>query len=228
MVSSPIWSQPSPSNWRLMICGVSRRAWGMSAMACLKCALLTWSPAASSLKASTRTNSLGSSTLRDQSNHRLPGSWRVAWVKSCTRPSQRSDHSGLTLNLTTMKITGTAFRCGDGVPFLQSEGRVSAGFDRVAGQFLLPRGADAVRPLRGELELHHRLGAAPGVVQRPAEVVVQGHEPLPGPLVVHGGRVFDGAAGPGLGVGGIGDGEHVQRVHGQEFLAQVVREFGGL
>src|SRR5688500_17798632 len=117
MVSSPIRSQPSPSSWRLMMRGVSASACGMSAMAFLKCSLLTWSPAASSLKASTRTNSLGSSTLRDQSNHRLPGSSRVASVKSATRPSHLSDQSGLTLNLTTMKITGGCLPLGNlGVP----------------------------------------------------------------------------------------------------------------
>ena len=54
-------------------------------------------------KASTNTNSLGSSTLRDHSKKRLPGSARVAWVKPSTRSSQRSLHSGLTGNLTTMK-----------------------------------------------------------------------------------------------------------------------------
>ncbi len=71
-------------------------------------------------------------------------------------------------------------------------------------------------------------------VQRPASCSVQprllcsGHEPPLGPLVVDRGGVFQGAPGPGLGVGGVGDGEHVQRIHGQEFLAQMVREFGGL
>ena len=36
MVNSPIWSQLSPSSWRLMIRGVSASAWGMSCMAFLK------------------------------------------------------------------------------------------------------------------------------------------------------------------------------------------------
>src|SRR5207244_12223481 len=67
----------------------------------LPISLLTCAAAPSSSKASTRTNSLGSSTLRDQSNQRLPGSARVASVNSCTRPNHRSDQSGFVLNLTT-------------------------------------------------------------------------------------------------------------------------------
>ena len=105
MLSSPIRDHPlAPSIVVLMMRGVSASAWGMSCMACLKWSLLTWGPAPSVSKASTRTNSFGSSTLRDQSKKRLPGSARVASVKSATRSSHCSAHSDFALNLTTMKI----------------------------------------------------------------------------------------------------------------------------
>ena len=77
----------------------------MSAMNFLKCSLVTCSlPASPSRNPSTRTYSDGSSRLRDQSNHRLPGSLRVASVKSATRSGKLSTYSGFGLNLTTMKI----------------------------------------------------------------------------------------------------------------------------
>src|SRR5699024_4426634 len=59
---------------------------------------------ASSLNASIRTDSLGSSTLRYQSNHRQPGSARVAAVNSRVCSIQVSAYSGLTLNLALIKI----------------------------------------------------------------------------------------------------------------------------
>src|SRR6476619_6681082 len=200
MVISPIASQPSPASWRLMIRGVTASACGMAAIACLKWALFTWSPAASSLKASTRTNSLGSSTLRDQSNHRLPGSWRVASVKSATRPSHLSDQSGLTLNLTTMNITGLCLSLGFCVLFGRQ--RLLTLFNGLAGVLLLGRGSDALGPLLGQLELHERLRDPACAVQGPAQFVVQRHHPALGPLVVDRRGVLQRAAGPDLRVGG--------------------------
>src|SRR6185312_14954235 len=87
-----------------MIRGVSESAGSMSRMACWKCSLLTWASAPSSAKASTRTYSWGFSRLRDQSNQRFPASERVASVNERVSSGQRSAHSGLTGNLTTMKI----------------------------------------------------------------------------------------------------------------------------
>src|SRR6478609_8903099 len=101
--SSPIASQPSPSTCRLTILGVAVRADGVSATNALKWSLFTCGPAPSSVNASTSTNSQLSATLRDHSNHRLPGSLRVASVNGVTRSIQVSTSSGLTGNLTTMK-----------------------------------------------------------------------------------------------------------------------------
>ncbi|MFB9072423.1 hypothetical protein ACFFX0_14955 [Citricoccus parietis] len=61
------------------------------------------------MKASTRTNPFGSSTLRDHSNQRLPSSARVADVNSATESRKVSVYSGLTWYLTTMKIMGPAY-----------------------------------------------------------------------------------------------------------------------
>jgi hypothetical protein len=75
-------------------------------LAFLKWSDWTWAaPAASSRNASMSTYSLGSSSDRDQSNHRHPGSERVAAVKSPTISGQSSACSGSTWNLAAMKIT---------------------------------------------------------------------------------------------------------------------------
>jgi hypothetical protein len=42
--------------------------------------------------------------LRDQLNHKLPGSALVAVVNGSTKPGQRFVQSGFVSNLTTMKI----------------------------------------------------------------------------------------------------------------------------
>src|ERR1700761_2276677 len=97
-----------------MILGVDSSACGSSCIARLKCSLLTWTPPASvSRKASTRTYSAGLSRLRDHSNHRLPASARVAAVNAATSSGQRSVHSGLVSNLTTMKIIGAPRLCSE-------------------------------------------------------------------------------------------------------------------
>src|SRR5271169_5758241 len=89
----------------LTIHGVCARCGGRSRCAFLKCAELTCAPPASpSLKASTRTYSFGSAMLRDQSNHRQPGSFRVASVNSAAICGHRSASSGRILNLAVMKI----------------------------------------------------------------------------------------------------------------------------
>src|SRR5215218_10963935 len=90
---------------KLTILGVSARCGGRSCWAFLKWSDRTWAaPAASSRNASTRTYSLGSSTERDQSNHRQPGSPRVAVVNSRVISGQLSACSGSTWNLAVMKI----------------------------------------------------------------------------------------------------------------------------
>ncbi len=63
-----------------------------------------------SAKASSRTNSLGFSTLWDQSKKTLPGSPRVARVKSSSRGSQLSRSAARAVNLTAMKIMGAPGR----------------------------------------------------------------------------------------------------------------------
>jgi hypothetical protein len=86
-----------------MIRGVSARCGGS-----VCCAALNWADwtcaesASSSRKASIRTYSVGSSTLRDQSNHRQPGSTRVACVNSAAISGHRSAYR--TVNLAAMKI----------------------------------------------------------------------------------------------------------------------------
>ena len=73
-------------------------------------AFLKWSeltcaaPASPSRKASTKTYSSGSSTLRDQSNHRQPGSFLHAPVNSAEICGHWSAYSGLILNLAVIKI----------------------------------------------------------------------------------------------------------------------------
>ena len=94
-----------------MMRGVSASAAGSDRIASLKCSLVTCGPAPSSANASTSTNSLGSSVLRDHSNHRFPGSARVASVKSLTSSSQRSDQSGFVVNFTTIRITASPAYC---------------------------------------------------------------------------------------------------------------------
>src|SRR5919202_904408 len=137
-----------------MILGVRASACGMSFIAWAKWALPTCGPAPSSVKASTRTNSCGSSTLRDQSNQRLPGSCRVARVKSPTRSIQRSDHSGLVWNLTTMKYIEEPLAGWAGA-------RVGA---MLAAGRLEPE--DAADLLPQPLQHCLRLGAGPGEVRR--------------------------------------------------------------
>ena len=100
----------APSMGTLMIRGVSASAVGSVSTAVLKWSLSTCAAAPSSWNASTRTNSFGSSVLRDHSNHRFPGSARVASVNSWTKSSHRSDHSGFVLNLATMRITSWTLR----------------------------------------------------------------------------------------------------------------------
>ncbi len=75
-------------------------------------------PAPSSVKPSTSTKVLSSSTLRDHSKKRLPGSARVDRVKLSTRSSQRSLQSGLTGNLTTMTYMLTSLSTSPGRPLL--------------------------------------------------------------------------------------------------------------
>src|SRR6476469_874792 len=97
---------PSASIVWLMIFGVDANSPGASAMNFSKCELVTCAlPASPSRNPSTRTYSDGSSKLRDQSNHMLPGSLRVSLVKSATLSGKLSTYSGFGLNLTTMKIT---------------------------------------------------------------------------------------------------------------------------
>src|SRR6059058_6005238 len=89
-----------------MISGVDARNSGALATNVVKCSLLTCSPPASpSRNPSTNTYSDGFSRLRDHSKNRLPGSDRVALVKSATRCGKFSTCSGLGVHLTTMKIT---------------------------------------------------------------------------------------------------------------------------
>src|SRR5690625_1576437 len=90
--------------------GVSCSSGGRSCWAFRKWSELTWASPASSLNASTSTYSFGSSTLRDQSNQRQPGSARVASVNSRASSGQSSACSGFTLNLATMKITSVLLR----------------------------------------------------------------------------------------------------------------------
>src|SRR3954470_1254394 len=81
----------------------------------MKCSDWTWAaPASSSRNASTITYSFGSSTLRDQSNHRQPGSARVASVNSRVISGQLSACSGLTWNLAVMKIMTLLVGAGRG------------------------------------------------------------------------------------------------------------------
>src|SRR5215467_8353736 len=54
--------------------------------------------------------SAGSATLLDQSNHRQPGSARVASVNSAEISGQVSAYSGRTWNLAVMKIIGLPLR----------------------------------------------------------------------------------------------------------------------
>src|SRR5215475_8658690 len=103
--SSPSSDQSSWSMAKLMIRGVSARWGGSDCCASLKCCDWTCAaPASPSRNASTRTYSLGSSRLRDQSNHRQPGSARVARVNSPAISGQRSASSGRIRNLAVMKI----------------------------------------------------------------------------------------------------------------------------
>src|SRR3954452_17836125 len=108
---SPSSDQSSCGTEKLTIRGVSARCGGSSRWAALK-----WSdwpcaaPAASSRNASTSTYSLGSSRLRDQSNHRQPGSARVASVNDLLIDGQLSASSGRTRNLAVMKIIGPAWQ----------------------------------------------------------------------------------------------------------------------
>ncbi len=89
------------------ISGVVASIVGIDSVAALKCTELACSaPAEPSSNASTRRNWFGSSTLRDQSNHRWPGSGRAAVVKDSTAGSQLSAHSGRTVNVPTMTIMG--------------------------------------------------------------------------------------------------------------------------
>src|SRR3954468_3694088 len=102
---SPSSDQSSCGTEKLTILGVSARCGGSSF-----CAALKWSdctcaaPASSSRNASTSTYSAGSSRLRDQSNHRQPGSARVASVKARLIDGQSSASSGRMRNLAVMKI----------------------------------------------------------------------------------------------------------------------------
>ncbi len=66
------------------------------------------------LDTSTRTYSVGSSTLRAQSNHKQPGSLRVAAVNPPAICGHRSAYSGRTRNLAVMKIIDTSHRLRGG------------------------------------------------------------------------------------------------------------------
>src|SRR6187402_1673538 len=89
-----------------MISGVDARNSGAAATKVLKCSLLTCSPPASpSRNPSTNTYSDGFSRLRDHSKNKLPGSARVALVKSATSFGKSSTCSGFGVHFTTMKIT---------------------------------------------------------------------------------------------------------------------------
>src|SRR3954447_11153935 len=105
---SPSSDQSSCGTGTLTIRGVSARCGGRSRCAALKWSEFTCAPPASpSRKASTSTYSVGSSTLRDQSNHRQPGSLRVACVKSAAISGHRSASSALMRNFAVMKIIDT-------------------------------------------------------------------------------------------------------------------------
>jgi hypothetical protein len=65
-------------------------------------------PASASRKPSTSTQVRGSSTLRDHSKNRLPGSARTASVNSRISSGNWSSNSGRTGHFTTMRITGPA------------------------------------------------------------------------------------------------------------------------
>src|SRR5712692_6901017 len=105
--SSAMVDQPSPGTSTWIISGVAATASGIHAMAAWKCAECTCaSPAARSLKASSSTNWLGLSTLRDHSKKTLPGSARVAAVKGATRASHWSATSGRTANFTSIYNNG--------------------------------------------------------------------------------------------------------------------------
>ncbi len=104
---SPSSDQSVPGTAKLTIRGVSTRYAGSSEVAVLKWSDCTCAPpASSSANASIRTYSVGSSRLRDQSNQRLPGSSRVASVKTREISGQASACSGLMWNLAVMKIKG--------------------------------------------------------------------------------------------------------------------------
>src|SRR3954469_3802199 len=103
--SSPSSDQSSCGTEKLTIRGVSARCGGSSCCAALKCSDCTCAPPASSSRnASTSTYSFGSSRLRDQSNHRQPGSARVASVNDVLIEGQASASSGRTRNFAVMKI----------------------------------------------------------------------------------------------------------------------------
>src|SRR3954452_13858090 len=102
---SPSSDQSSCGTEKLTILGVSARCGGSSFCAALKCSDCTCAPPASSSRnASTSTYSFGSSRLRDQSNHRQPGSLRVASVNSAVISGHSSADSAFTANLAVMKI----------------------------------------------------------------------------------------------------------------------------
>src|SRR5215468_4022329 len=96
---------------KLTIFGVRARQGGSVRWAFLKCWDWTCAaPASPSRKASTRTYSAGSARLLDQSNHRQPGSARVASVNSPEISGQASAYSGRIWNLAVMKIIGLPLR----------------------------------------------------------------------------------------------------------------------
>src|SRR5690606_13226850 len=102
--SSPMGPHPSPSTWWETICGVAVKYCGNSCCIAAKWSELTCGPAPSSVNASISTYVFGSSTLRDHSNHRLPGSARVASVKGREISGQRSAYSALIGNFTLIRI----------------------------------------------------------------------------------------------------------------------------
>ena len=112
---SPSRDQSSCGTTMLTIFGVRTRKGGRVRWAFLKCSDWTCAlPASPSRNASTSTYSAGSARLLDQSNHRQPGSARVASVNSAEISGQASACSGSIWNLAVMKIIGLL--CGTARP----------------------------------------------------------------------------------------------------------------
>jgi hypothetical protein len=100
--------------------------------------------------------------------------------------------------------------------------------NRFPGEEPLPLSSQSFRPLFGQLELHQGFREAPVTVQKPAEACVQSNHPSLGSLMMSRGCVLQGAPHPGFGVGNVRNREHMQCVHGQEFLTKVVSQLRSL